>query len=149
MRIVTQFSVFLINKPGVLAQIVGSLADAKINVQALTAVDSHEHGVLRIVGDDPAALRAALQKLNLPTHETEVLSVELSNRAGALAAVLQTLAEEHINIDYAYVTAGAPGGMTTGILHLNPLGKATKILESKLKRLAESGGPIRQNQRRR
>ena len=147
MQIVTQFSVFLINKPGVLAQIVSALAAAHINVQALTIVDSHEHGVLRIVGDQPESLRAALTKLNLPTHETDVLSVELANRAGALAAVLQTLAEEHINIDYAYVTAGAPGGKTTGILHVNPLARATKVLEAKFKRLVETPGIPHRNQR--
>jgi hypothetical protein len=128
MHTMTQFSVFLINKPGVLARVSDAVARAKINVVALTIVDSQEHGVLRVVGDDPARLRDVLAKLNLPTHETPVLAIELSNRPGALATVIGSLAEQHINIEYAYVTAGAPGGKTTGILKTDQLEKAQKVL---------------------
>lgn len=137
MRIVKQFSVFLINKPGVLAQLVAALAEAHVNITALTIVDAAEHGVLRVVADQPDKVRAVLSKLNLPMHETDVLAVELANHAGALADVVQALAQEHLNIDYAYVTAGAPGGKTTGILHVNQLSKAAALLEAKGKRLAE------------
>ena len=131
MRIATQFSVFLINKPGVLAQVISAIAEAKVNIEAMTVVDAHEHGVMRLVVDRPELARPVLAKLNLPTHESEVLAVELGNQAGALAAVLRTLAQEHIDIDYAYVTAGAPGGKTTGILHVNQPVKAAKLLENK------------------
>ena len=48
----TQFSVFLVNKPGVLAQVTAALAQAKINLLAVTLVDSQEHGVLRMVSAD-------------------------------------------------------------------------------------------------
>ncbi len=109
---------------------VGAIAEAKVNVMALTVVDAQEHGVLRVVADEPEKLRGVLRKLNLPMHETEVLAVELSNYAGALASVLATLAKEHIDIHYAYVTAGAPGGKTTGILHVNLLGHAVKALQA-------------------
>src|SRR3954454_1279745 len=51
-RTETQFSVFLVNKPGVLAQVTGALAKAKLNVIAMTLVDSQEHGDLRLVFDD-------------------------------------------------------------------------------------------------
>ena len=53
-KILSQFSVFLVNKPGVLAQVTGALAAEKINLVALTLVDSQEHGVLRLVPEDPA-----------------------------------------------------------------------------------------------
>jgi hypothetical protein len=137
MRTMTQFSVFLINKPGVLAQVIGAVAQAKINVVALTIVDAQEHGVLRVVGDDPVRLREVLGKLNLPTHETLVLAVELSNRPGALASIIGSLAEQHINIEYAYVTAGAPGGKTTGILKIDQLEKAQKVLAAHQKQSQE------------
>src|SRR6059058_636434 len=107
-RTQTQFSVFLVNKPGVLAQVTGALAKAKLNVIAMTLVDSQEHGVLRLVSDDPPAARQVLGKLNLPMTETEVLCLDLSNRPGALADVATLLGEHHININYAYCTGGAP-----------------------------------------
>lgn len=137
MRITTQFSVFLINKPGVLAQVISAIAEAKVNVEAMTVVDAHEHGVMRLVVDRPENVRPVLAKLNLPTHESEVLAVELGNHAGALATVLRTLAQEHIDIDYAYVTAGAPGGKTTGILHVSQPAKAVKLLETKAARTTD------------
>ena len=127
-HVVTQFSVFLVNKPGVLAQVTKALADAKVNITALTLVDSQEHGVLRLVAENPESARAVLMKLNLPMTETDVLSMELSNRPGALADVAGLLGVNHININYAYATGGAPGGKTTGIFKVADLNKAQRVL---------------------
>lgn len=137
MQSATQFGVFLINKPGVLAQVVDAIAEARINVVALTIVDSQEHGVLRVVGDDPTGLRKVLRKLNLPVHESKVLAVELPNKPGALASIIAKLSEEHVNIQYAYVTAGGGGGKTTGILKVDNLTKAGTLLRARTRRDAK------------
>src|SRR5437773_1669298 len=126
----TQFSVFLVNKPGVLAQVTSALADAKVNLVAVTLVDSQEHGVLRMVAEKPEQAREVLKKLNLPMTETEVLCVDLPNRPGALADVATLLGKEHININYAYVTSGAPGGRTTGVFKVADPKKAEHVLKS-------------------
>ncbi len=125
----TQFSVFLVNKPGVLAQVTGALAKAKVNIVAMTLVDSQEHGVLRLVAEDAKAARECLTQLNLPMTETEVLRLEMSNRPGALADIATLLGENHININYAYCTSGAPGGHTTGIFKVADPKKAEKVLK--------------------
>ena len=125
----TQFSVFLVNKPGVLAQVTSALAAEKINLLAMTLVDSQEHGVLRMVIQDAADGRKVLQKLNLPMTETEVLCVDLPNRPGALADVATLLGKNHININYAYVTSGAPGGRTTGVFKVADQAKAIHVLK--------------------
>src|SRR5215216_2208993 len=124
-----QFSVFLVNKPGVLAQVTGALADAKVNLVAVTLVDSQEHGVLRMVAEKAEQAREVLKKLNLPMTETEVLCVDLPNRPGALADVATLLGKNHININYAYVTSGAPGGRTTGVFKVADQGKALHLLK--------------------
>jgi hypothetical protein len=128
-RTTTQFSVFLVNKPGVLAQVTRALAEEKINIIALTLVDSQEHGVLRLVPSDTAAARAALTRLNLPMTETDVLCVEMSNHPGALSDVATLFGENHININYAYCTSGAPGGRTTGVFKVADEKKAIQILK--------------------
>ena len=125
----TQFSVFLVNKPGVLAQVTRALAEEKINVTAMTLVDSQEHGVLRIVAENAETARQVLSRLNLPLTETDVLSLELSNHPGALADVAQLLGENHVNINYAYCTSGAPGGRTTGIFKVADVKKAVHVLK--------------------
>jgi hypothetical protein len=95
----------------------------------MTLVDSQEHGVLRLVADDAASTRAVLQRLNLPMNETEVLLLELPNRPGALADVASVMGQNHININYAYCTSGAPGGRTTGIFKVADPSKATHVLK--------------------
>jgi len=129
MYVTTQFSVFMVNKPGVLAHILGELAKAKINIIAMTVTDSVEHGVLRVVLDNADLAEQIIGKANLPVNKTEVLCVNLDNKAGALAVVAEKLAVNHINISYAYCTAGAKGGRTTGILKVADVKKAMKILQ--------------------
>ncbi len=128
-HLATQFSVFLVNKPGVLAQVTRALADEKVNLVAMTLVDSQEHGVLRMVSESPDQARTALTSLNLPMTETDVLCLELSNDPGALADIAGRLGQNHVNINYAYCTSGAPGGKTTGIFKVADPAKAQKILK--------------------
>ena len=84
----TQFSVFLVNKPGVLAAVTTALAKAKVNIIALTLMDSMEHGVLRIVCDNAGAARDVLGRCHDRWTETDVLVLELPNEPGAFAAVV-------------------------------------------------------------
>ena len=70
MQVVSQFSIFLVNKPGILAQVSRQLAQSKINILAMTMMDSSEHGVLRLVVEEPDMLRSSLASLNLPINET-------------------------------------------------------------------------------
>lgn len=119
----------MVNKPGVLAQVLGEFANLKVNITAITMMDSAEHGVMRVVFENAAKAREILSRLNMPYNETEVLCVNLDNRAGALATVAEKLAKGHINISYAYCTAGAKGGRTTGVLKVSDVKKAMKLLQ--------------------
>lgn len=143
MTIVPQFSVFLINKPGVLAQVSRQIAQARINILAMTMTDSSEHGVLRLVAEVPERLRSALAELNLPTTETDVLVIDMPNKPGALAEVCGRLAEGHINISYAYCTTGANGGRTKGVFKLADTKKAMKLLASPQSKRRNTGNNIR------
>jgi hypothetical protein len=125
-----QFSVFLVNKPGVLSQIFRELAKAKINVTSLAMMDSVEHGVLRLIADDPTEARPVFQKLNVPVTETDVLGVTLANRPGAAADLCDRLSTAHIHIGYMYCTTGVRGGKTIAVLKVPDIKKAIKILDS-------------------
>lgn len=130
-KAVKQFSVFLVSKPGILSQVCDELARKKINVVALTLMDSVEHGVFRLVAADVDKTRATLGGLNIPTTETEVLSVEMPNRPGAMAEICSRLNSHHISIKYAYVTSGAAGGRTVGIFKVDNVQKALKLLSDR------------------
>jgi hypothetical protein len=128
MQVMTQFSVFLINKPGVLAGVAVALAKAHVNLTALTLMDSLEHGVMRMVCKDAEGARKVLGKTHDRWSETDVLVVELENRPGVFAQVAKKLADAHINISYAYVTGGAGDGRTTAVFKVADLKKARKVL---------------------
>lgn len=126
----TQFSVFLVNKPGVLSQIFRELARAKINIINIAMMDTTEHGVLRLIVDDSSAARLVFVQLNIPVTETDVLAVELPNRPGAAADLCDRLASAHINIGYMYCTGGTSGGKTLVVLKVPDIKKAMKVLEN-------------------
>jgi hypothetical protein len=130
MHVATQFSVFLINKPGVLASVTGALASAGVNLGALALMDSGEHGALRIVCDDPEKTRAVLTKTHDRWTETQVLVTELGNRPGSFAAVARALTDAGINVTYAYFSAEPHGGTTTTVLKVADLDKALKVLQA-------------------
>ncbi len=146
MYIATQFSIFMVNKPGVLAQVLGEFARAKINIIAMTLMDSVEHGVLRVVFAAPQRAKEVLSKLNMRHSETQVLCVNLANKSGALATVAEKLAKNHINISYAYCTAGAKGGRTTGVLKVADVKKAVRLLQQNQKKDSKSRPVVRRSQ---
>ena len=135
----------MVNKPGVLAQVLSEFAQAKINIIAITMMDSVEHGVMRVVFTAPEKARKVLKKLNMPYNETGVLCVTLTNQSGALADIVEKLARNHINISYAYCTAGAKGGRTTGILKVANVTKAMKVLEQGHKKDNKSQPVVRRS----
>ena len=133
METCVQFSVFLVNKPGVLTQVFRELAKAKINITNIAMMDSVEHGVLRLIVDDSAHAKSILTGLNIPIAETEVLTVQLPNRPGAAADLCDRLSAAHIEIGYMYCTGGARGGKTKVVIKVPNIKKATKVLENSAK----------------
>ncbi len=125
-----QFSIFLVNKPGMLSQIFRELAKAKINIVNLAMMDSMEHGVLRMIVDDVALCRQVMRLANIPMTETEVLAVGLPNRPGAAAELCDKLSAAHINIGYMYCTSGINGSKTMVVLKVPDIKKAIKVLSA-------------------
>ena len=146
MFVAPQFSIFMVNKPGVLAQVLGEFARAKINVMAMTMADSVEHGVMRVVFEEPEKAKEVLSKLNMPYNQTEVLCVTLANKAGSFAAVAEKPAKNHINISYAYCTAGPKVGRTTGVLKIADMKKAMRILQQSHNKESKSQPVVRRSQ---
>lgn len=128
MQTTKQVSVFLENKPGRLAAVLSALARDKVNVIALSVMDSHEHSVLRLVTEDHPRTIQSLKALGMRVVESEVVLVELRHQPGALAHVCEQLAGEHINIDYCYCSSGGKNGKVLGIFKVSSTDKASKVL---------------------
>ena len=128
METTKQISVFLENKPGRLANVLSALAREKVNILALTVMDSHEHSVLRLVSDDRDKTRSIIKGLGLRLVENDVLAVDLRHQPGALARVCETLAAEHVNVDYCYCSSGGRNGRVIGIFKVSHNEKALRVL---------------------
>jgi hypothetical protein len=128
MKVVKEFSISLVNKPGTWAGVLKSLSKAKIDGVAMTLSDSAELGVLRLVVVQTDLAKKALKHLNVPMTHTDVLQIILNNKSGALADIVEKLSKAHINISYAYCTSDGRGGKTTGILNVENIAKAKKVL---------------------
>lgn len=128
MEFVHELTAYLENKPGRLAKICSALAHEKINIQALSVMDTPDRSVLRLVTDDLEPTRKAFTALGVEHEHNEVLAVPIDNRPGALARVLERLAEEHINIEYAYVASSGAPGKALGIFHTSNPKRALQVL---------------------
>jgi len=128
MEFVHEVTAYLENKPGRLAKICSSLAHEKIDIRALSVMDSADRSVLRLVTNDIEPTKHVLTSLGTEFVVVEVLSVQMDNRPGALARILERLAEEHINIEYAYVSTSSEPGRSLGIFHTSNPKRALQVL---------------------
>lgn len=143
MEFVHEITAHLENKPGRLAKICSALGHEKVNIQALCVMETPERSVLRMVTTEVDATRKVLTGLGTESEVREVLAVEMENRPGALARLLETLADEHINIEYAYVAPGAAPGKSLGIFHTSNPKRAQKVLAEPANGSADRGGDRR------
>lgn len=131
METTKQLSVTLLNKPGRMTAVLDSLSKAKINVLALSIMDSGGRGRLRLIVDQPKAAGEALTSLNVNYELSDVLLLEMPHQPGAFAKICQRLADEHLNIDYAYSSFGNVKGSKNGalaVIKVNDLAKAHRVL---------------------
>ena len=64
---IQQLSVFIENKPGRLAEITEVLAEAGIDIRAISVADTSDFGILRVIVDKPKEAVAALKPVSY-TH---------------------------------------------------------------------------------
>ena len=107
MPIQKQLSVFLANRPGALAHIASVLAEARINILALSVHDTVDNAVVRLVLDHPTKALLLLEQEELYIMEQEVVILAVDNEPGILARIAQKLGHADINIQYAYCTAAS------------------------------------------
>jgi hypothetical protein len=140
MEIVNEVTAHLENKPGRLAKICSALAQEKVDIRAITVMETEGPSVLRFVTSDIEATKKVLTSLGTEHQVAEVLAVQLESRTGALAKVLEKLAEEHINIDYAYASSTSSQGKALGIFHTNNTKRALQVLGEAAGNSAEKTG---------
>ncbi len=128
MQIATQLALFLDNRPGMLALVCDALAEAKINIYALTTSDTVDHTVIRMVVSDTRRALLLFEERGTLVVESEVLLVEGENQPGTLARISHQLARAKINIEYCYFSAPPKARKGMLVLRVSNAAKALKAL---------------------
>lgn len=128
MSIHKQLTVYLENKPGQLAKLCKAIANNKVNILAISIVDTADTGAIRIVVNNVAKATAALKKLGMLIHIRDILAINCANKPGILAEVTGKLSKANINIDYAYGSVHENSKEAMCVFSVPDPKKADKIL---------------------
>ena len=104
---VKQLSIFLDNRRGRLLEVTQALEEKNINIRALAMAESAEFGILRLVVNKPEKAGTLLTEGGFTVKEQDVFAVEVEDVPGEFCNVVRILAEQGINIDYAYAFIGS------------------------------------------
>lgn len=97
-----QLSVFLENKPGQLRVPCSVLAQAGINIVTLSLADTEQFGILRLIVEDWQKAKTVLEQAGCVVKMTEVLAIEVADRPGGMARILELVDRAGLNIEYMY-----------------------------------------------
>jgi hypothetical protein len=99
---VEQISVFLENRAGRLSEVTRILAEAGINIRALSLADTSDFGILRLIVSDLEKAKSALKDNGFTVGRTNVVAVEVPDRPGGLHDILDMLSKRGVNVEYMY-----------------------------------------------
>lgn len=100
--VIRQVDVFMSNEVGRLAEVARILGRENINIRGFSVADSTDYGILRLIVADADHATKVLQSEGFTVTEALVICVDLPDRPGQLASVLEIFSERGINIDYVY-----------------------------------------------
>ncbi len=126
---VEQISIFLENKSGRLADVATVLAKAGINIRALSLADTTDFGILRLIVNDNEKAKAVLKDNGFTVGKTEVVAVEVSDKPGGLAEILNVMKDNDINVEYMYAFVQKSGQHAIIIFRFDELEKAILTLQ--------------------
>ena len=125
---IEQLSVFVENKPGKLVEALETLAQAGIDLRALSLADTADFGILRIIVDNPSDALKALQDAEYLVRSNEVIPVSVGDKPGGLAAILRILANSGIDVEYTYAFVAHASGKAYVIIRVADNAVAIKTL---------------------
>ena len=97
-----QSSVFLENRTGQLAEITKLLADADIDIRAISIAETADYGLARMIVDDSYKASTILLQHGDILSMTPVWAVEVPDRPAGLAELLAVLTEAKVDVEYMY-----------------------------------------------
>ena len=127
--IIKQISLFMENSTGRLAGATDLLAEAKINLRAISIADTTEFGILRLIADQPEKAVKLLKEAGFAARETDVIAVEIADEPGSLARIMALFRDEGVGIEYLYASLEHRAGKAVIVMKVDNTAAALALLE--------------------
>lgn len=127
---IQQISIFLENKSGRLADVIHTIAEAGLNIRALSLADTNEFGILRLIVDNHEKARDVLKEAGFTVNLTSVVAIEVPNNPGSLDNVLQLIGSKDINVEYMYAFAALTDHNAVLIIRFDQNDKGIEALQA-------------------
>ena len=135
---IKQISVFLENRPGMLDAMTVVLAEAGIDLRALSLAETKDFGIVRMIVDDVYETANVLKNNGYIASMTPVVAVMIPDEVGGLSRVLAALTGAGINVEYMYASlAGKSSGHAYMILRVEKTDVAETALRAAGFKLAD------------
>lgn len=128
---VQQLSVFVENAPGRLKATAKVLADAHINMRAISLADTSDFGIIRLIVSDNDKALEALKANNFTAKLSDILAVEVEDAPGQLLGLLGEFEAHNINIEYMYAFKTSKVNSALMLFKLDRQEEAEQILREK------------------
>ncbi|MDR2144421.1 MAG: ACT domain-containing protein [Treponema sp.] len=125
---IKQISVFLENNAGRLGEVTRVLADAGVNLRAISIADTADFGILRLIVNDQDKAVKALTGAGFTTRITNVAAIEIEDKPGSLAGVMELFQKSNVNIEYLYASLEGNVGKAVVIFKLEDHEKGLALI---------------------
>ncbi len=105
----TELHVTTPNEPGIMGRVLGTLANAGVNLMALSAYSEKKKGTFLLVTSDNKKAEKSLKALGYNVKTNNVVIVKIDDRIGAGAEIGALLGNAAVDIEYCYGTSSGTG----------------------------------------
>ena len=127
--LIEQISVFVENKAGRLAELIGILGENDIDISALSIADTTDFGILRLIVNDPPKAEKILKENGMVVKTTQVIALAVEDKPGGLKKALDLLSGAGLVIEYMYAFIGKSDVGALVIVRVDQPEKAVKLME--------------------
>ena len=97
------------NEPGILGRVLGTLANAGVNLKALNAYSDGKKGVFLLVTSDNKKAQTCLKILGYEVTSNHVVTILVEDRIGAGSEIGALLGNAVIDVEYCYGSSAGVG----------------------------------------
>lgn len=123
-----QVSIFLENKEGHLLTVIKLLGDNDINIRSINIAENKDFGIVRLILNDSRKALEVLGANGITAKITEIIAVEIDDKPGSLANVLEIFHEHKINMEYMYGFIQRYSQKALVVFRVDDINNAIKVL---------------------